>query len=64
MSENDNPIEGYDHLFYDSLTECFIIYLYEGATFIEICGKDRMKVAVEIHNMYYPETPSDIKTIY
>lgn len=64
MSEHDIPVEGYANLFYDELTECYVIYLQDGGTFIEICGLRRLEIAKEIHDKYYPETPSDVKTIY
>jgi hypothetical protein len=64
MSENDIEVEGYKHLFFDPLTECYVIYVHGGATFVEVCGLDRIQVAKEVHDFFYPPTPAEVKTIY
>lgn len=64
MGDNDKEVKGYKNLFFDPLTECYIIYVYGGSTFIEVAGLDRIKVAKKVHDCFFPPTPAEVKTIY
>lgn len=54
----------YNGVFFDLLTEAMVVFTPDGSTMIEVYGKDRVEHAVAIATLYYPEGPSDVKTIY